>query len=285
MKNYIVIFSLLAGSPLAAQYYYSDIVGSRETSELHKSYQAAGVRTVQATGVDGNGVRASDFSEFQQYTANGTTLKKTVINQQTRVVNYYRFDANNRVVEIIDSSADVQARAEYSYDAAGRISQIRRSQLDTASEFNQVELHQWTYKPDGQPASMLRTINDADSLEIKFTYDENGNPGEEIHYRRNIEVDHIYYYFDEEHRLTDLVRYDKKIKKLIPENIFSYDDAGRVIQKLNRAPADNYGKVLWVGYFIWRYIYDSRGLKVKEALFDNDRNLMGKIEYSYTTNK
>jgi hypothetical protein len=40
-----------------------------------------------------------------------------------------------------------------------------------------------------------------------------------------------------------------------------------------------------VGYNIWRYIYDSKGLKTKEALFDKEQQLSGKIEYSYTFGK
>jgi hypothetical protein len=40
--------------------------------------------------------------------------------------------------------------------------------------------------------------------------------------------------------------------------------------------------VTWVGYNIWRYIFNEKGLKTKEALFNNDRELTGKIEYSYT---
>jgi hypothetical protein len=78
------------------------------------------------------------------------------------------------------------------------------------------------------------------------------------------------------------VRYNKKVKKLLPDFILTYDEAGRVIQKVSSTPGDNLGKVVWVGYIIWRFIYNENGLKTKEALFDEGQQLSGKIEYKYT---
>jgi len=37
-------------------------------------------------------------------------------------------------------------------------------------------------------------------------------------------------------------------------------------------------------YLIWRYLYDAKGLKTKEALFNKQKELTGRIEYSYTFN-
>jgi hypothetical protein len=36
------------------------------------------------------------------------------------------------------------------------------------------------------------------------------------------------------------------------------------------------------GYLIWRYVYNDKGLKIKEALFNKNKVMTGKIEYSYT---
>lgn len=275
-------FLFLITSTVSAQYYYSDITGSRETAEMMKQYNLNKVRTVTATGEDANKVRASNYSEFQEVKDNGRTLRKTVIREFNRTVTIYTFDAQGRVAQIADSSADLQGKATYEYDASGRISSIREAQNDSASEFGQTEIHRWSYNANGQPSGMWRTINNGDSLEIKFTYDEQGNPGEEIHLRRGVEVNRIYYYYDEKNRITDVVRYNKKVKKLIPDIMLSYDESDRVIQKLTIAPSDNYGRVVWVGYFIWRYIFNTQGLKTDEALFDNDKQLTGRIRYSYT---
>jgi hypothetical protein len=58
--------------------------------------------------------------------------------------------------------------------------------------------------------------------------------------------------------------------------MFEYDDSDRVIQKITTTSSRT------LGYLIWRYIFDEKGLKTKEALFNDDKELTGKIEYTYT---
>jgi YD repeat-containing protein len=285
MKILFLPVALLLSLALQAQYYYDDIISTRETNQLMKTYLANKVRTVRSTGVDGKGVKNNDFSEFQEVKENGLLLKKTSITGFEKTVTYSRFDSQGRVISISDSSAASQTTATYQYDGEGRITAVQNVLSDSAAEFNQTETHTWMYNAQGKPAKMWRTINGMDSLEIRFTPDEKGNPGEEITFRQGIEKDHIYYYFDDKNRLTDIVRYNKKVKKLLPDIILTYDDADRVIQKLNSAPGDNYGKVVWVGYLVWRYIYNETGLKTKEALFDQDQQLTGKINYEFTFGK
>jgi hypothetical protein len=86
----------------------------------------------------------------------------------------------------------------------------------------------------------------------------------------------IYYYYDDRKRVTDIVRFNLKAKRLLPDVMFEYDDKDRVIQKITTTSSVN------LGYLIWRYIFDDKGLKSKEALFNDDKQLTGKIEYSYT---
>ena len=123
---------------------------------------------------------------------------------------------------------------------------------------------------------MWRIINDTDSLELRFSPDENGNTGDEKTYRRGIEAGTVYYYYDDKGRLSDIVRYNTKAKKLLPDIMFEYDDSDRVIQKITTTSSLN------LGYLIWRYLFNEKGLKTREAMFNNDKELTGKIEYSYT---
>jgi YD repeat-containing protein len=282
MKILLVPVSIFFALTARAQYYYDDMISTQEINAVMKTYVSNKVRTVSSTGVDGNGVRNTGFSEFQEVKENGKLLKKTAINNLDKTVTYYRFDNLGRVISITDSSAAAKTTATYQYDAAGRLSVMQNALSDSASEFNQTEIHKWIYNASGKPEKMWRIINGSDSLEIRFIPDEKGNPGEEITYRKAFEKDHVYYYFDDKNRVTDIVRYNKKVKKLLPDVILTYDDGDRVIQKMNSAPGDNFGKVVWVGYLIWRYIYNENGLKTKEALFDQDQKLTGKIEYKYT---
>jgi antitoxin component YwqK of YwqJK toxin-antitoxin module len=276
MKNIFLIIFTLTSLSLQAQYYYNDIIGTQETNRQMKIYLANKVQTVSAAGVDANGRRTSDFSELQEIKENGTALKITTHNNLNNTIYYNRFDNQGRLISIADSSTDIQSITSYEYDATGRITLVKNSIKDTANDFSQTEIHKWTYKADGKPEKMWRIINDADSLEIRFSPDENGNTGDEKTYRRGVQAGTVYYYYDDKGRLTDIVRYNIKAKKLLPDIMFEYDDSNRVIQKITTTSSLN------LNYLIWRYLFNEKGLKTREAMFNNDKELTGKIEYSYT---
>lgn len=294
MKTLLIPAFLLFSLTIRAQYYYKDIINTGETNRQMKTYVANKVRTVSATGFDQRGARATDFSEFHEVKENSTALRSTTINNLNKTLIYSRFDNQGRVISMIDSSSIDENITTYQYDAADRISRIQNVTKDPSGDFNQTEVHLWTYNSAGNPEKMWRIINNIDSLEVRFTPDENGLPGDERTYRRGVETGQyysyydekkqlkyvqtgsIYYYYDESKRLTDIVRFNLKASRLLPDFLFEYDDNNRVIQKITTTTSVN------LNYLIWRYVYDEKGLKTKEALFNRDKQLTGKIEYSYT---
>ena len=282
MKSILLLFTILTYSTLQAQYYYNDIIGTQETNRQMKTYQANKVRTGSATGFDKQGAKSNDFSEFHEVKENGTALKSSSFAGLNKTVVYSRFDNQARVISTIDSSSAVQSTTNYEYDGAGRISTIKNTVTDPANDFNQTETHQWFYNSAGKPEKMWRIIStggtNPDSLEIRFVTDENGNPGEERTFRKGKETGYLYYYYDDKNRLTDIVRFNSKLKKLLPDVMFEYDDNDRVIQKITPTSS------ISLGYLIWRYVFDAKGLKSKEALFNDDKQMTGKIEYSYAFN-
>ena len=279
MKFLSLIVLGLISFQATAQYYYNDIIGTTETNRLMKNYRANKVKMVTTVGIDQYGAKNDTYGEVQEVRENGTVLKTSTRNNTQVSVYYNRFDAQGRLISITDSSAGLINVITYQYDAEDRIKLIQNTTADAANDFNQIESHHWTYDATGNPLKMWRTINNADSLEIRFILDENGLPGDEKTFRRGIETGAVYYYYDENKRLTDVVRYNLKLKKLLPDMMFEYDEQNRVIQKITTTPS------LKVSYLIWRYIYDNKGLKTKEALFNDDKQLTGKIEYSYTFNQ
>ncbi len=281
MKFLLTVCFLPAVSFINAQYYYNDIIGTRETNQQMASYLSNKVRTVSATGFDQRGAKASGFSEFHEVKENGTALKISSITDLNKTVTYSRFDKQGRVFSIADSSTAVDNTTSYEYDSKGNISKVQNTVTDSASQFDHTEIHQWFYDEQGKPARMWRIINNPgnsghDTIEVRFLKDENGNIGEERTFRKNVETGYLYYYYDEKNRLTDIVRFNTRLKKLMPDIMFEYDENDRVIQKITTTSSQS------LGYLIWRYIYDSKGLKTKEALFNGDKELTGKIEYSYS---
>lgn len=276
MKTILLPITLLCSLALQAQYYYNDIIGTLETNRQMKNYLANKVKTVSATGYDQRGAKATDFSEFQEVKENGTALKFSSFTNLNKTVTYSKFDSQGRLIKISDSSTAIESVTNYEYDANGRIFRVQNTTKDSANDFNQIEVHYWIYNASGKPEKMWRVINNTDSLEIRFAPDKDDNTGDEKTIRKGVETGIIYYYYDDKKRLTDIVRYNTKAKKLLPDILFEYDDNDRVIQKITTTSSIN------LGYLIWRYIFDEKGLKIKEALFNDDKQLTGKIEYSYT---
>jgi YD repeat-containing protein len=56
--------------------------------------------------------------------------------------------------------------------------------------------------------------------------------------------------------------------------MFEYSANNQVIQKIT-VPSNN------SEYLIWRYQYDANGLKTKEAIYNKQKQLTGKIDYVY----
>jgi YD repeat-containing protein len=273
MKNSLLAVILFIGVSAKAQYYYNDIQGTKEISARMNTYRAANVRSVTAVGFDPQGTETRDFNEWQD--VQGDILKVTTRNGQVASRTYYTFDANNRLINARDSSSQIQSSTEYRYDSQDRLTAVLTTTRDVGEDFNETEERQWKYSAASKPERMLRIVNGKDSSEFIFELDEHGNVAEERPARRMIGVDPVYYYYDDKSRITDIVRYDKHVKQLLPDVMFEYDDKDHIIQRrttLSTRPPD---------YLIWRYLFNEKGLKTKEALFSKTRELKGRIEYRY----
>jgi YD repeat-containing protein len=140
------------------------------------------------------------------------------------------------------------------------------------------EVHNWEYNAEGKPVKMLRIREERDSSEVRFSLDEQGNVAEEQTFRKGIGGDKIYYYYDAENRLTDIVRYQEKLGKLLPDYTFDYDPEGRVgeMRVTQKGGSD---------YVIWKYTYLENGLPSKEICYNKQKKMVGKVEYEYESRK
>ena len=279
--SFLLLLLLLAGAPLMAQYYFDDVVANQQLSRMREAWLRNRVRTATATGSDRNGTRATDYSEFQEMKENGALWVVTTIRNLDKTIQTTRFDSEGRVLSVTDSTSAIVNRTQFNYEQ-GRLHRVENRVEDSAGNFNQTETHQWLYDAQGRAEKIWRIVQrtgaleGTDSLEIRLGYDEDGNLSEERSFRRGVETGFLYYYYDEAHRLTDIVRYNKKLQKLLPDVMFEYDEQNRVIQKITTTSSAS------ATYLIWRYSYNTEGLKTKEALFNGQKELTGRIDYSYS---
>ncbi len=264
------LFSLTA----SAQYYYRDIVGTGESNSLIQSYKTGKVSRVALASYDAENTRSEDFAVSQVFDGTSGTLRTTTqsgMNEASVLTSYT--DAAGRVIRTVDSSATSLSVTEYAYRPDGKLLTVKSVSTDARNGFQITEEHQWQYEGD-RISGMLRIRNGKDTTQVSFVRDEQGNITEEHSQRNGLKGEPVYYYYNDKNQLTDIVRFNNKAKRLLPEYMFEYNDRGQVIQRITFPPNSS-------NYTIWRYQYNTQGLRTKEAIYNKQKELTGKIEYSY----
>lgn len=268
------LFAMLTSS---AQYYYKDIVGTKETSDLIKTYMKNKVTAVTLTSYDADNVKSDNIFVKQNFSLS-TRVLKTITgtgadNAYTSTLFTYA-DNNGNIVKTDDSTGVVGNTTTYSYDASGNLSSVTINSSDTTSSESEQHIWQWQ---NGKPYKMLRIKNKFDTTYVDFKLDESGNVSEETATHKRVATKPYFYYYNDNNELTDIVRYSERAKQLLPEYMFEYSPSGQVIQKIT-VPTNN------SDYLIWRYQYNTQGLKIKEVVYSKQdkRNPLGKIEYQYS---
>jgi len=275
MKRFIFSCILLSSLSASAQYYYRDIIGTNETAATMRLYQQHKVSRVALNSYDGDGTKTDAFYVEQTFSPASNVLKTitrsglTIESVLTTFLN-----PNGQVAKTVDSSAALVSTSIYTYNNAGLLMNVQQSSVDSAKAFSQFEEHLWQYE-NGKPSRLLRIKNKKDTIIVQFKLDEAGNVSEEQTIRNGVASEPVYYYYDDQNRLTDIVRYNNKVRKLLPEYMFEYSASNQVIQKIT-VPSNS------SDYLIWRFQYDNRGLKIKEAVYNKQKQLNGKIEYIYS---
>lgn len=269
----LLAFSFLASTGFA-QYYYKDIVGTRESAEIIRHYKQNKVSRVVLNSYDANNTRNDDFYVEQIFSDAANTLKtitRSGISDQSILVSY--INEKGQVVKTVDSSTALVSTSMYTYLPGGELAGVYSESIDSSKSLFQSEEHRWEYA-NGKMMRMVRIKNKKDTSIVQFKLDDAGNVIEEQAIRNDVKSDPVYYYYDDQNRLTDIVRFNNKVRRLLPEYMFEYSASNQVIQKIT-VPGNG------GDYLIWRYQYDASGLKVKEAIFNKQKQLTGKIEYQY----
>jgi len=257
-----------------SQHYYNDLVMTGEIVKKRAVYLANKVKAVKMTSFDNNNQPIEDFGGSQDIAANFATITtetSTSVSGKDEITHY--FNAQGQLTQSIDTTDGNKVVIQYTYDANNNITSITNMSFSPGG-YSTREQHLWYYNKDGKPERMLKIKNSSDTTIVNFKLDEKGNVAEERSIHAGTEQPVVYYYYDDKGRLTDVVRYNNRAKRLLPDYIFEYDDAGRIAMMLvTTAGGADYQK--------WYYHYDARGLKQKDECFAKNKMLIGKIEYKY----
>ncbi|MCW3112564.1 MAG: hypothetical protein JWR18_960 [Segetibacter sp.] len=274
MKKLLLVVSLIAlVSQLKAQYYYLDIIGTKQTNQQYKMLRAFQYKRINATSFEGS-EPSKDFVLEQTITNDGrqvVTRSATIGSTESFFISNYQ---NNKVVKTVDSSRNAINTVTYDYDNAGRLISTNTLSKDFDGTFTSTESHTWSYNDRGLPEKMIKVKNQTDTTLVTFTFDEQDNVAEERWSKNNRPLETYYYYYNPKKLLTDVVRFNRKAKAMLPDYMFEYDAKGHIVQMTQTQKGT-------ANYLVWKYLYNDDGMKQKEVVYNKQREMLGRIEYSY----
>lgn len=274
MRSLLTLVCCFALSSAFSQYYFNDIVSTNLSNEQYKLLRAGKVKKITANSYEADNSLTPGFGLEEEISLDGKRIVLTTAASSGRSSVTNRFYELSKLKRTQSTLNNIDNKTEYFYNEKGQVQKIVFTTTDTVLKAALVEAHEWNYGADGQPVSMLKIKNKTDTTLIDLVKDEQGLIIEEKWKRKNRVIENYYYYYNDAKQLTDIVRYNTRLKKLLPDYQYEYDDKGRVSQMTQVAMST-------ANYFIWHYTYNEKGLKQKETGYDKQKNLIGRIEYIY----
>jgi len=259
---------------LFSQYYYNDLISLQQGTEQYKLFRSNRIHKIKATSFEADNSPTEGFVLEQEISLDGKkiTLSTQVSNGRATVTQ--RTFELGRPKKSVNSSNGIETKTEYSYLENGQLQKMLIATTDTAMKVQSSELHIWNYDQLGLPLYMLKIKNNIDTIRVEFTKDEAGLIAEEKWKKKDKTFETYYYYYDNQQHLTDIVRFNTKLKNLVPDFQFEYDEKGRISKMTQISLSSS-------NYLIWINTYNEKGLKVKETAYAKEKKLVGSIVYSY----
>ncbi len=271
MRTYITIFLLLLQGTVRAQYYYQDIYNTDRTAATMAQFKANKVSFQHVKTLDANQQTDNDFICVRG--ANPTFRQLRAVTQSRssgRSVLTSTFAASGRLTRTIDSSVNSISTMQYRYTPSGELAEIEAVARGREDKFRSTEKRRYEYDSAGRLQRLVITKGGPDSTVVLFKTDSSGRVTEEAAPGRQ----RVYYNYNAQGRLTDVLRYHPSRKRMLPDYSFEYDAQGRLAQMtvVNLQTGD---------YLIWQYRYDEKGLPERENCYGKGKELLGMVRYTY----
>lgn len=271
----LLITFFLVSPGAAAQFFYKDIWTNQQLTKEFAILKNENIRTVSVKSFEDDGEPSEGFFLERKIDRNFTkseTVSRSYITQQSLLVSYY--NEKGWIIKTADSTQTSLARSDYEYDNKGRVTQITTFTKANDEKGGIIETHQYIYNAAGKPEKMIRRKNNADLSTVNFTTDDKGNVIEEEEIVKGVKGRKYLYYYDDKNRLTDVVHFHPRAKRLLPDYIYEYNQLNQVKQMISTD--DNASN-----YYIWRYTYNEQRLRDTEKCYSKEKRLLGSIRYEY----
>ncbi|HUS02932.1 MAG TPA: hypothetical protein VMY77_14440 [Chitinophagaceae bacterium] len=258
-----------------AQFFYKDIWVNQQLIKEFAILKNENIRTVSVKSFEDDGEPSEGFYCERKIDRNFTKsemISRSQITQQSLLVSHY--NDKGWIIQTVDSTQTSLARSQYDYDTKGRITMVTNFTKANDETGGITETHQFIYNAAGKPEKMIRKKNNADVSVVHFTIDEKGNVIDEEEIIRGRKGKKYLYYYDDKNRLTDVVHYNERAKRLLPDYMYEYNQLGQVKQMISTE--DNISN-----YYIWKYTYNDQRLRESEKCYSKERRLLGSVQYEY----
>jgi YD repeat-containing protein len=257
------------------QYYYKDIWNNQQVVKEFNLLKNDNLKTIKIKSFEDDGEPSDGFfceKKINKNYAQSQMISKSNVTGQSLLVSDY--NTNGQPVKTTDDTPTTTSTTEYEYDQNGQLKVILTITKGDDDSEKITETHEYFYDEKGKPLKMLRKKGDVLISTIHFVSDANGNIIEENVEGNNTTDKKYYYYYDDKNRLTDVVHYNERAQRLLPNYMYEYNTLNQPKQMISTEEGGN-------NYFIWKYTYNDKNLRETEKCFSKERRLLGTIEYEY----
>lgn len=262
---------LLVVSTTEAQYYYQDVHNTQQTVATMALFKNNKVSFQHVKTLDANQEEDRDFicvrgmnPTYRQMRA----LTQSSVNGRSVLIS--TFNTAGRLIKTVDSVENNINTMQYEYTPDGHLAEIQAGSRGREDKFRMTENRRYIYDAQGRLQKMILKKGGLDSTIVQFTTDSAGRVIQEAQPGRQ----RVYYNYDSQGRLTDVLRFHPARKKMLPDYSFEYDANGKVAQMtvVNIDSGD---------YLIWKYSYDAKGLPQAEECAGKEKTTLGMVRYTY----
>lgn len=272
---YLIALFICLTQQSNAQFYYKDIWINQQLTKELSILKDENIRTIAVKSFEDDGEPSQDFfceRKIDRKFLKSEMISRSYITDQSLLVSFY--NDKGFIIRTVDSSQTSLARTDYEYDNKGKMMKVTNFTKANDEKGGITETHQYMYNTTGKLEKMLRRKNNADVSTIHFTIDEKGNVADEEELIKGKKGRKYLYYYDEKNHLTDVVHYNERAKRLMPDYMYEYNQQGQIKQMI--ATDDNISN-----YFTWKYSYNDKRLRETEKCYSKERRLLGSIQYVY----
>ena len=271
----VFLFLQLFTNKLKAQYYYKDIWNMQQTTNEFSILKSEKLKTVKIKSFEDDGEPSEGFyceKKINNNYSQSQMVSRSYITGESLLVSDYNNEG--RVIKTVDDTPTTNSTTNYEYDDKGRLAMVRILTKGNDDAGLITETRQYYYDETGKPEKMERKKNGILVAAIHFVKDGAGNVIEENVNGANSTDKKYYFYYDDKNRLTDVVHFNDRAGKLLPDYMYEYNALNQPVQMISASETGD-------NYFIWRYSYNDKNLRDTERCFSKEKRMLGKIEYEY----